>query len=61
MRVRPAEETNGRESFRERAPEIVASLRQPITDFEAMRGVMVTPPYPAAGTLRRHQRCESPH
>jgi hypothetical protein len=39
-----------RETFRERAPEIIASLRQSIADFEATRAVIVAPPHPAAGT-----------
>jgi hypothetical protein len=39
-----------REAFRERIPEIIASLRQSIADFEATRAVMTAPPHPAAGT-----------
>ena len=39
-----------RETFRERAPEIIASLRQSIADFEATRAVIVAPPHPAAET-----------
>jgi hypothetical protein len=35
-----------RETFRERMPEIIASLRQSIADFEATRAVMA-PPLPA--------------
>jgi hypothetical protein len=38
-----------RETFRERAPEIVASLRRSIADFEATRAVMAPPSPPAAG------------
>jgi hypothetical protein len=38
------------EMFRERIPEIIASLRQSIAHFEATRAVMVAPPQPAAGT-----------
>lgn len=39
-----------RETLRERIPEIIASLRQSIADFEATRAVMVAPPRPTAGT-----------
>jgi hypothetical protein len=39
-----------RETFRERLPEIIASLRQSIADFEATRAVTVAPPPPAAAT-----------
>jgi hypothetical protein len=37
------------ETFRERMPEIIVSLRQSIADFEATRAVIVAPPHPAAG------------
>jgi hypothetical protein len=38
------------EAFRERLPEIIASLRHSIADFEATRAVIVAPPHPAAET-----------
>jgi hypothetical protein len=38
-----------RETFRERIPEVIASLRQSIADFEATRAVIVAPPHPLAG------------
>jgi hypothetical protein len=39
-----------RETFRERIPELIASLRQSIADFEATRAVMFASPHPGAGT-----------